>query len=300
MKRVVAIGECMVEMAPQDVSRNFHMGFAGDTLNTAWYLRGLLGASDRVDYLTAVGTDAVSDQMVAFIKAAKIGTNHVVRRDSLTVGLYMIQLQAGERSFIYWRDQSAARTLARDGSLLDQALSGADMAYFSGITLAILPDDARATLLQALSRFRTGGGTVVFDPNLRPKLWRHPDDMMASVMNAAAQCDMILPSFEDEATWFGDREPLATVERYAGQGASVVVVKNGPHEILSCTNGMVNHHDPDPVEQVVDTTAAGDSFNAAFLAGHLEGHPLDRAIKSGSALAAKVIQRPGALVDTTR
>ena len=211
MTRIVAVGECMVEMAPVATEGQFRLGYAGDTLNTAWYLRRLLGASDQIDYFTAVGTDAVSDKMIDFLHQAGIGTACILRRDDKGVGLYMIQLQDGERSFSYWRSDSAARSLAADPVPLQAALDNADLAYFSGITLAILPPADRARLLIALRRFRSGGGIVVFDPNLRPKLWASPDEMTKTVMQAAAVSDIALPSYDDEAHWFGDDSPEATL-----------------------------------------------------------------------------------------
>lgn len=298
MKRLVAIGECMVEMAPTDQAGTFRMGFAGDTMNTAWYLRHILGQGCTVDYLTATGNDTISDQMLAFLEGSGIGTGHVVRRDDLTVGLYMIHLHEGERSFSYWRGQSAARALARDAAPMERALEGAQVAYFSGITLAILPDADRQRLLTVLQAFRAGGGEVVFDPNLRPRLWRDGDTMCAAVMQAAAVSDVVLPSFEDEQGWFADADPAATAQRYAACGARVVVVKNGPDPILTWDGGATTTHTPEPVPAalVIDTTAAGDSFNAGFLAERMSGATTEEAVAAGAQLAAKVVQARGALI----
>lgn len=296
MTRVVAIGECMVEIAPSETPGDCRMGFAGDTMNTAWYLRRLLPQTDQVDYMTAIGTDAVSDQMIGFLQSAGIGTAHVARRDNLTVGLYMIQLRDGERSFNYWRAQSAARTLAQDTAGLVRAMSGAKIAYFSGITIAILPEDGRQRLLKALREYRAGGGTVVFDPNLRPRLWETSAQMTSAVMQAASISNIVLPSHEDEATWFGDIDPDATVRRYADNGARMVIVKNGPEQILAWEDGKISRHAPVAVANIIDTTAAGDSFNAGFLAGHLAGQSIAQSIRAAADLAAKVIQSRGALV----
>ena len=193
MMRIVAIGECMVEMAPVATEGQFCLGYAGDTLNTAWYLRRLLRADDRIDYFTAVGNDAISEKMLGFLQQAGIGTERILRRDDKSVGLYMIQLQDGERSFCYWRSDSAARTLAADPVPLQAALGSADLAYFSGITLAILPPADRSRFLTVLRQFRSGGGIIVFDPNLRPKLWASLGEMTQAVMQAAAASDIALP-----------------------------------------------------------------------------------------------------------
>ena len=206
-------------------------------------------------------------------------------------------MQNGERSFSYWRGQSAARTLAQSGDDISTALRGADIAYFSGITLAILSQHDRETLMTALEEFSTGGGEIVFDPNLRPKLWTDPQDMTQAIMDAARLSDIVLPSHEDEATWFGDQSPEDTARRYAQQGAGIVVVKNGPGEMIVHSDAGLSRHQPEKVSAVIDTTAAGDSFNAGFLASYIAGEPLDQAIAAGARLAARVVTYRGALVE---
>jgi len=293
--RIVSIGECMVELAPTGDPATFRMGFAGDTMNTAWYLRQRLPPDWAVDYLTAVGTDGVSDRMVAFLQDAGIGIGYIARRADRTVGLYLIELGAGgERSFAYWRGQSAARLLAEDPAALTAGLDRARLAYLSGITLAILGDDDRKRLLAVLSLFRDAGGRVAFDPNLRPRLWSTGDAMCAAVMQAAAVADIALPSFDDEAQWFGDADPAATLARYGAVGC--VVVKNGAGPVWWREGAATGIHATAPVADVVDTTAAGDSFNAGFLAARLTGADMEHAVAEGAALAAQVIGGRGALV----
>ena len=293
--RIISIGEAMVELAPTDEPDRFGMGFAGDTLNTAWYLRRALPGDWRVDYLTAVGTDAVSARMLGFLAAAGIGTDHIVRMPDRTVGLYMIELKDGERSFSYWRGQSAARRLAEDAARLDAALAGAGVIYLSGITLAVLEGGGRDTLHAALRKARAAGSVVAFDPNLRPRLWPDGATMCKAVMEAAALADIILPSHEDEASHFADADLAATAARYAGAGAGLVIVKNGGGEILTLDHGAAATHVPETVEKVVDSTAAGDSFNAGFLAARLTGADLAASVRAGARLAAHVIGHRGAL-----
>jgi 2-dehydro-3-deoxygluconokinase len=295
--RIVSIGECMVELAPNADPGNFRMGFAGDTFNTAFYLRQLLPPKMQVDYLTALGTDSVSDRMLTMMAQAGIGTDHVARIPDRAPGLYLIELQDGERSFTYWRGQSAARLLASDPARLAAALAGAQLAYLSGITLAILSDSDRATLLHALRNFRGTGGQVAFDPNLRPRLWPSPDAMCAAIMQAAEISDLVLPSYDDEATFFGDADPDATLQRYTDAGVPDVVVKNGAGLVVARVAGHQIRFTPPPVAQIVDTTAAGDSFNAGFLSARLTGADADAALAQGAAIAARVIGARGALVD---
>ncbi len=294
-QRVVALGECMVELAPL-ADGHYRRGFAGDTYNFAWYLRRLLPRDWAVSYATWLGDDRLSDAMVAAIAAEGIGTDAIRRCAQRTVGLYMIALDDGERSFTYWRSMSAARLLASDPDWLHARIDGAALVLFSGITVAIVEPEHRAALLDVLARARAAGTTIAFDPNLRPRLWPDRATMRDAITRAAEVADIALPSFDDEAQVFGDHSIDATIARYRRLGASCVVCKNAaaPLAAWDATEGHATHAPPSV--EPVDTTAAGDSFNAGFLAARLQGAPLAQALADGASLAARVIRHPGALV----
>lgn len=293
--RFLSIGECMAELSPEDQPGLFRLGFAGDTFNTAWYL-ARSGAAKNVSFFTCIGGDETSAQMRRAMCEGGISDDHVLEVPDRTVGLYLIALKDGERSFSYWRGQSAARLLAQDKPALDAACAAHDVIFFSGITLAILSPDDRATLLSALASARAAGKTVAFDPNLRPRLWADGEEMTKAVMQAAKVSDFVLPSHEDEATWFSDADTSATCRRYQEAGASRVIVKDGAGAVLFADGGESGEVSVKPVEKVVDTTAAGDSFNAGVFAGLAAGLGMADAIHEGCKLAAQVVQARGALV----
>ncbi len=293
--RFLAIGECMAELAPAAAPGEYRLGFAGDTFNTAWYL-ARLRPDATVSFFTAIGTDAISQKMRDALVASGIDGSHVRAVPDRTVGLYLISLDNGERSFSYWRGQSAARQLAEDPDALAQAIDQADFVYFSGITLAILDATSRQTLLSALRKARASGKKIAFDPNLRPRLWSDTSEMTRAVMQGAAVSDIALPSFEDEASWFSDVDPVATADRYSSAGATTVVVKNGADPVHYRQGETHGRTAVPPLSSVVDTTAAGDSFNAAILAGIQENMPLADSIARACRLAGQVVQGKGALV----
>ncbi|PPB80829.1 2-dehydro-3-deoxygluconokinase [Albidovulum inexpectatum] len=297
-RTLLSIGECMIELAPRSEDC-LTMGFAGDTFNTAWYARRSLRPGDDIDiaYLSAVGDDTPSMRMTDFIRDA--GIRPILRvRQGRSVGLYLISLNNGERSFSYWRDSSAARSLADDLEELPVKGQG-DLVFISGITLAILPQAGRKRLYAALENARRNGVTVAFDPNLRPRLWSDTDEMRREIMRAASLADILLPSHEDEATHFGDRDPHATARRYlaaCSAPGAMVVVKDGPGPVRIYAGGT--HWDVPTVKSphVEDTTAAGDSFNGRFLVGLMRGEPVAEAARAACQLAAQVIGKRGALV----
>ncbi|NTF42757.1 MULTISPECIES: sugar kinase [Rhizobium] len=293
--RFLSIGECMVELSQAD-DGHLRKGFAGDTFNTAWYARACLPAGWSIDYFTALGDDGMSDEMVAFMSAAGIGTAQIRRLRGKTPGLYMINLKDGERTFSYWRDSSAARQLATDGDALRTAIEASDVLYFSGITLAVLPREDAYTLLAELRRAKAVGKIVAFDPNLRPRLWSSLDAMHTLIADGARASTLVMPSFDDEAAHFGDDSISGTIRRYRQYGANMVIVKNGAD---GATIGIDTEETLVPavkVAKLVDTTSAGDSFNGAFLAHYLQHDDPLAAAGFAAEIAAKVIQEHGALV----
>lgn len=295
-KRFVSIGECMIEMSGGEGGM-YRLGYAGDTLNTAWYMRALLPADWQVDYVTALGDDIYSAQMKAFLEKAGIGTGAIQTIEGKRPGLYMIHQEKGDRHFTYWRGQSAARQLADDREALDRALEGADMIYFSGITLAILAPRARGRLMKAIIKARDKGARVVFDTNLRPALWTSPAVMKSALTAAAHIADVVMPTHTDEAPLFGDTDRVATARRYLDIGVEEVVVKDGANPAYVATRDSGVDVAATKAAKVVDATGAGDSFNGGYLTARIAGASPGEAAKRGHAVAGIVIGHKGALVD---
>lgn len=285
----------MAELAPLEMAGDYRLGYAGDTFNTAWYMRQL--RPDReVSYFSAVGTDDLSVDMLRFMDEAGIGRTHVSQVRERNLGLYMISLQEGERSFSYWRDHSAARLLADDDAALASAMDSVDVIYFSGITLAILNEAGQNTLIGALRDARSKGRTIAYDPNLRPRMWPDADAMLHAVSRGAEVSNIVLPSFEDEATHFGDADPQATIQRYARAGATSVIVKNGNDPVHFLHDGETGSVAVPPVARIIDTTSAGDSFNAGYLATLGTELPVAERIALANSVAGQVVGGKGALV----
>ncbi|MDJ0894369.1 MAG: sugar kinase [Alphaproteobacteria bacterium] len=298
IQRIAAIGECMIELQELGPG-HLHQTFGGDTLNTSVYLARLL--EDRgvqVDYATALGDDPFSDQMLAGWRAEGVGTDLVARLPGRLPGLYWIKIDAhGERTFYYWRRQAAARELftASEARALTDRLAGYDLIYVSGISLSILPDAGRKRLIDILGRVRAAGARVAFDSNYRPRNWSGVEETRRWYALVLDQTDIALPTFDDEASLYGDRDPEETAERVHEFGVAEVVVKCDRDPcVVSWPDGRTRVP-AETVARVVDTTAAGDSFNAGYLAARVIGKAPDAAAQSGHALAAEVVQHKGAI-----
>lgn len=291
---VLCIGEAMVELTlSPDQPDKAGLGYAGDTLNTAIYIR----RSDpdiRVCYATKVGGDAISDRMVDFIRSEEIDTTYIYRSETRVPGIYSISTdEAGERSFTYWRALSAAKTLLQTPGLTRDVLGTFDLVYLSGITLAILTATDRQLLLDWLADYRSHGGRVAFDSNYRPSLWRDRAEAQHVVSAALRVTDIALSGLEDEKELFGDADQSAILTRIKNLGVTSGALKRGHLGPLGLGGGRI---ETKPAPVVIDSTAAGDSFNAGFLARLLCGGSEQETLQAGHDLANRVLAHRGAIM----
>jgi 2-dehydro-3-deoxygluconokinase len=292
--KVASLGECMIEFS-QGHDGSFRRGFGGDTLNTALYLARL---GIDTSYVTALGDDALSEEMLTAWRSEAIKTDFVIRASGRLPGLYMIERDArGERTFLYWRDRAPAREFFEraDQAQLDR-LAQFDWLYLSGISLSLYGDAGRARLRELLAVVRKNGGKVAFDGNYRPRGWNDVATARRAFTEILPLIDLALPTFEDEQALFGEENLDQCIVRYHASGVSEIVVKRGPHGCVIVAGGDRTEVPPPHVVEPVDTTAAGDSFNAGYLAARINGASPRDAAMVGHRLAGAVIQSPGAVI----
>ena len=297
IQRIACVGEVMIELIAR-ADGTARLGVAGDTYNTAAYLaRALKGQNARVSYVTALGSDPYSDRIFQALSAHNLDTSFVERRAREMPGLYAIDTDdQGERSFSYWRSVSAARTLfSRPCAVELEQLAGFDLVFASGISLAILPADIRDRFIAFVDAFRTNGGTFAYDSNHRENLWASREDARDVNMRMWSRADIAMPSLDDEMLLFGDQDSAAVRARLAGVGATTGALKQGAQGPMDLSTGET-HAPSGPPIKVVDSTAAGDSFNAGYMAALVSGKSAPQALLEGHNLAAHVVQHPGAII----
>ena len=293
MTRVACIGECMIELKQAEHGL-FSRGYGGDTLNTAVYL-ARLGAG--TDYITALGDDTLSDEMIAGWAAEGVGTARVSRLPGKLPGLYMIQTDdKGERRFFHWRESAAARSLMDlpETAGILESLADYDIVYLSAITLSLYNDVGRARLFSGIKRAREAGARFAFDTNFRARGW--PDLNVARVVyqDAFDLADIVLASTEDLLPLYPGKSHDGLLAHIPG--GEVVLKLSEPASILRL-DGVLHRTQAEPLTKpVVDTTAAGDSFAAAYIAARLAGAEPVEASRAGHRLAGVVVCHPGAII----
>ncbi|WP_394790829.1 sugar kinase [Rhodoferax sp.] len=294
--RIVLFGECMLELQGQAFGA-MQQTFGGDTLNTAVYL-SRCGGDLQVSYATALGDDSLSAGMLQRWQAEGLDVALVQRLPGRMPGLYLIEVDArGERSFSYWRDNSAAKAYF-DAAVtpLEQAADTLDAFYLSGISLAILPPAGRERVFALMARLQARGAQVIFDNNYRPRLWSSREEALANFERAYALASIALITADDEQALRGLPQLADAIAAAQALPCAEVVIKRGRDATLVRSASGVQEVATEVVEKVVDTTAAGDSFAAGYLAVRLQGGDAAAAASLGNRLAGRVIQHRGALI----
>lgn len=271
--------------------------YGGDTLNTAIHLAR---AGHEVAYVTAVGTDPISDALVDAWRAEGIDTRHVLRHPNRSPGIYAIHLdQQGERSFLYWRDRSAARVmfeLPEMGAALAEAQT-ARLVYFSLISLAVVSEGGRDRLLDLAKERKLSAHTTAYDSNFRPALWSNLVTARAVSKEAMEAATIGLPTNTDERDlWDYSENEQAIAARWLSSDQEVVAVKAAEKGCVLGTRGGDSPQiiDAERVE-VIDSSGAGDAFNGGFLGEWLNGSKLVSCVEAGQALARKTLTHQGAI-----
>ncbi|MFZ7234061.1 sugar kinase [Avibacterium avium] len=301
MKKIAIIGECMIELNGEPFG-NMWQTYGGDTLNTATYLSRVSSPKDiEVHYISAMGADKLSQQMIQHWQQDQIHTDSILIDPNRQAGLYLIQLDKfGERTFLYWRSESAARYLLQhpDYPQVQDKLAEMDMIYLSGISLAILPDADRYALIEQLKQLAAQGVKITFDSNYRPKLWESVAKTQEIYTALYPLVHLALVTFDDEQALWGDNDPAQSVQRLRELGVKNIVLKQGKEGALFCDEqGNQQNVATTPVTNVVDTTSAGDAFNAGFLNGYLRDKLPQQCCQQGNQVAGIVIQHKGAIID---
>jgi 2-dehydro-3-deoxygluconokinase len=298
--RAVCVGEVMIELLRGGDGR-FSIACGGDTFNTAIYLAR---AGADVAFATALGDEPYSDGILALMAAEGVSSEAVLRVNGRLPGLYVVDIDpAGKQHFNFWREEAPARSLFElpDWNRVAASVLTAKLIYFSGITLSLYSNIGLGRFLALIEVARQNGAKIAFDANFRPRGWKGDLPRTRTVfMEALKRVDIALPAYDDEAVLWGDPSPEATVERLQAFGIAEIVVKNGPNSALVAALGSREFVPVPELVVPVDAMAAGDGFNAGYLAARLAGQAPTAAAAAAHRLAGQVIRHRGAIMPRAR
>jgi len=296
MTHIIFAGECMVEFR-QVANNNYARSFAGDVYNTCVYAKRILDEKAKVSFFTALGIDQISKEMLDAWHDEKLDTSLVYRSKDTHPGAYMIETDSqAERHFVYWRNNSSARQAMQLFCDSGDKLTAPSLFYFSGISLAILSQSSREILFEMISELKKQKVKIVFDPNYRSSLWNSVAEAQYWINRAYTASDMALPGFDDEAELFSLTEPKQMIARFQAFDIEEIVLKAGKLGVFGVAQGETFHAPFASPAILVDTTAAGDSFDAMYLARRVQGYSPKASAIDAAMAASFVVGYTGAIV----
>ena len=289
---ILCIGEPLLEFNQQP-NGTYLPGHGGDTSNCA-IAAARQGAA--VGYFTHLGADPFGQSFLDLWAAEGVDASTVRQRADGHTGIYFVTHGPDGHAFSYFRAGSASSRLT-PADLPVAAIEAAKVLHVSGISQAI-SDSAADTIFAAIEIARNAGVQISYDTNLRLKLW--PLDRARAVIHAAmARCDIALPGLDDARALTGLHDPQAIADFYLGLGARIVALTLGPEGTLVALPDRRAVIAGLPV-RAVDATAAGDTFDGAFLAQLIAGRDPFEAARYANAAAALSTQGYGAVAPMPR
>ncbi|RAK22071.1 5-dehydro-2-deoxygluconokinase [Anoxybacillus vitaminiphilus] len=262
-------------------ANHFSRKFGGAESNFAI---GLTRLGHRAGWISRVGNDEFGKAMVAFISGEGVDVSQVKVDETAPTGIYFKEFRrANDVRVYYYRKYSAASRMVPED--LDEGyIAQAKYLHITGITPA-LSESCRETVMHGIEIARKHGVKVVFDPNVRKKLWPE-EKARKTLLEIASKADIVLPGIDEAEFMFGQAAPEQLGKRFLEHGASLVVLKvgaNGAYYFTSTESRLVPGF---PVKQVVDPVGAGDGFAAGFVSGLLDGLSFYDAVQRGNAVGA--------------
>jgi len=292
---VIGFGETMAMFVAEemgslaDVTR-FHKRICGADSNVAI---GMSRLGLKVAWVSRVGGDNLGKFVIKSLEAEGLDCGRVTVDPAYPTGMQFKARAAegADPAIEYFRKGSAAIHLSPDD--MDAALfTEARHLHATGILPAISPT-ALALSRHAIRSMRAAGGTVSFDPNLRPTLWKDEATMRETLNSLAAEANWVLPGLEEGRLLTGREAPHDIAGFYLDQGADAVAIKLGPEGAYWRTRDGEGTVPGFPVAKVVDTVGAGDGFATGFVSGLLEGLSVEAAARRGCRLGAMQVQVVG-------
>jgi 2-dehydro-3-deoxygluconokinase len=289
---ILCLGEPMLEFNQQP-DGTYLPGHGGDTSNCA-IAAARQGAS--VGYVTHIGADTFGNSFMDLWKAEGIDTSTITKVNHAHTGVYFVTHGSDGHEFSYFRAGSASSLMGPD-DLPKETLKAAKILHVSGISQAISATAADA-VFRAIEIVKQAGGRVSYDTNLRLKLW--PIERARAITHTAmAQCDIALPGLEDAEQLTGLSDPDDIADFYLSLGAGIVALTLGAAGTLVATPDKRERGQGRRVK-AVDATAAGDTFDGAFLARIVAGDDPFKAARYANAAAALSTQGYGAVAPMPR
>ncbi len=288
----VTFGEAMLLLVadrpgPLELAESFVKRTAGAETNVAI---GLARLGLRAGWASRLGTDSMARYLLDSMRREGVDCTRVLCDPQERTGfMFKGRVEGdGDPPVEYHRKGSAASRY-RPEDIDVEWLSSARHLHATGI-LPALSESCLAASVRSFELMRAAGGTISFDPNLRPTLWSSPARMRETLNDLAARADWVLPGIEEGRFLTGADTPEGIADFYRARGVKLVVVKLGTAGAYFDGEDGRGRVDSFPVDKVVDTVGAGDGFAVGVISALLEGRSTGEAVRRGAWIGARAVQ----------
>ena len=265
MKKVVAIGELLIDFVPQqkgcalDEVTHFERVAGGAPANVAAAVARLGGNAAMI---SQVGEDAFGTHILKVLRSNGVDTSYVFRTGRANTGLAFVSLDAtGNREFSFFRNPSADLFL-EEGQIVPEMFADCAALHFCSVDLVDWP--VKAAHRRAVALAKQAGALISFDPNVRLPLWSSPADCQAAIREFLPSADLVKLSDDEVEFVTGCTDERAAAEKLFGMGCRLLIVTRGAAGSAAYTPHAEGFAETIRVP-VTDTTGAGDSFIGSFL-----------------------------------
>jgi sugar/nucleoside kinase (ribokinase family) len=297
---VIAIGEILIDfVASEPVSYEevsfFEKCFGGAPMNTIVGV-SRLGVSSGV--ITAVSNDSFGNFLKNELRKNAVDVSHVVVKKGkrTTVTFVANDPATGERSFMFYREPwigGTADTSLEAKDIDKSYISGANILHVSGFSLSQNP--CRDAVFKAIGYAKKAGVKVSFDPTLRTDVWNSPSVLRKTYDKALRASDIATFSKEEAEFIFQTADPEEAAQRALGYGIKIVGIKLGEKGSMIFSEAGEKIELPAFKVKPIDTTGAGDGWNAGLLVGLIKKWDLKKCITVANAIGALVVTKKGAI-----
>lgn len=294
-KKICSVGECMMEFSNLE-KNSYNQSIAGDTLNFSSYLDKNIFNSF---YLTAIGSSDISSSVLNFLKQRKINVNLVKRISTHEIGLYLIKNNnSGEKKFYYWRDNSAAKFFFNNKNIkyYYNKLKFFNYLYFTGITLSLFNKTRRSQFVKLITFLKKRKIQIIFDLNIRISRW-DKKELDIALSQILSKIDILFASGEDLSVWKGDKSLKMFKKILEKYKISHGIYRKNAQFNYSFLNNKKYLIKNKVLRNVIDTSGAGDGYNAAYISNFANHRNPQYALENASKIGAKIVMKKGAIVN---
>jgi len=284
---VVTLGETMVlfvpiETGPLKYIYQFNKHIGGAESNVAI---GLSKLGIKSGWISKLGKDGFGDYIESFNRGEGVDVSQVKRDEEHPTGIFFKErVEIGESRIYYYRKGSAASYMNED-DLDENYISQAKYLHLTGITPGLSESCCRA-VYRAIEIAKKHDLKIVFDPNIRLKVWNNKGQMRKTILDIASKSDILLPGLSEAKILLEMSDEIEILNRFLELGPKIVVLKVGEDGAYLGIRDEITHVPGYKVERIVDPIGAGDAFAAGFLAGLIKGYTLIDAVKLANAAGA--------------